>query len=302
MCVCVNVCIYLSIYIWCSVGQPPGHYITFHYITLHYTTLHYITFHFITLHYITLHTYRHPSIHPSIHPSTHPSIHPSIQTHTHAHIQTYIHTYITLHYITLHYTTLHYITLHYIQTSIHPSTHPPIHPSIHPNTHTHIHTYRHIYIHTLHYITSHHITLHCIALHCITLHYITLHIYIHTTTTGASYPPIPWGVGTRDTGPYIRFKWGELINSRGAAPKSYLPLCFQPMKTSSANICSGLDDIYFRRFLGHGGFPLVIGIVMTFFCNGNSFWIWGYPHDLTETSMTIQWSNPGGSSHLLSRF
>ena len=91
-------------------------------------------------------------------------------------------------------------------------------------------------------------------------------------------------------------KWGELINLQGGAPKSYLPLCFQPMKTSSAHICPGLDDIYYGRFLSHGGFPPVIGF-NDFFCNGNSFWIWGYPHDLTETSMTIQWSNPGGSSH-----
>ena len=91
-------------------------------------------------------------------------------------------------------------------------------------------------------------------------------------------------------------KWGELINLQGGAPKSYLPLCFQPMKTSSAHICPGLDDIYYGRFLSHGGFPLVIGF-NDFSCNGNSFWIWGYPHDLTETSMTIQWSNPGGSSH-----
>ena len=48
----------------------------------------------------------------------------------------------------------------------------------------------HTYIHTLHYIT-----LHCIALHCI-----TLHTYIHTTTTGASYPPHPMGGGNTGHG------------------------------------------------------------------------------------------------------
>ena len=60
-----------------------------------------------------------------------------------------------------------------------------------------MHTYIH-YIHT--YITLHDMTLHYIALHCIALLCITLHTYIHTTTTGASYPPIPWGWehGTRD--------------------------------------------------------------------------------------------------------